>query len=315
VRIKVAEKGIQEQFEKESADKITELKDKLAKAEGTGEQMELDKHRLKIIDDIFTLKCPRCNLAFLDYDNCSAISCAGCKCGFCSYCLEDCGADAHQHFYKNKSKCPVEGGPLFIEHAKWQVYQARRKERLLCEYLATVPVTLRQKVVDLCAPDAKDLGIKMPEDCSDKALDPDLNVRLLLSVPRKLRAKLGEEAKSVVKGEVKLTLPGPKDKVKVASSAGEAFVLARKEPKLVVHPAKGVAARLPEDTEVVVDDEWLECNCPKDKIGHGWVKSKHIAGRIQHGGKAVVKDAGGHGSILVRKKATQEEGKKHRWLR
>ena len=73
-----------------------------------GEQLELDKHRLKIIDDIFTLKCPRCKMAFLDYDNCawadlcetmkpaspssvskgSAISCSACKCGFCSFCLE-----------------------------------------------------------------------------------------------------------------------------------------------------------------------------------------------------------------------------------
>ncbi len=33
--------------------------------------MELDKHRLKVIDDIFTLKCPRCKMAFLDYDNCT----------------------------------------------------------------------------------------------------------------------------------------------------------------------------------------------------------------------------------------------------
>ena len=133
-----------------------------------GEQLELDKHRLKIIDDIFTLKCPRCKMAFLDYDNCawalpgliidycettapapwipsssmskgSAISCSACKCGFCSFCLEDacqlaacslkpqrltsvcqatclrtvqmqdCGKDAHSHFYKNGSKCPNEG--------------------------------------------------------------------------------------------------------------------------------------------------------------------------------------------------------------
>merc|ERR1712039_226055 len=116
IRIKVAEQSIQEEMEKENRDKIEKLKEELAKATGTAEQTEIDKHRLKIIDDIFTLKCPRCNLAFLDYDNCSAITCAGCSCGFCSYCLEDCGKDAHQHFYKNKSKCPKEGGPLFIDH-------------------------------------------------------------------------------------------------------------------------------------------------------------------------------------------------------
>mmetsp|Transcript_69329 Transcript_69329/g.195699 ORF Transcript_69329/g.195699 Transcript_69329/m.195699 type:complete len:349 (+) Transcript_69329:113-1159(+) len=180
IRIKVAETGIQEQMEKENNDKINELKEKLAKATGSGEQLEIDKHRLRIIDDIFTLKCPKCKLAFLDYDNCSAISCAGCKCGFCSFCLEDCGADAHQHFYKNKSKCPKEGGPLFIDHAKWLVYQRKRKTKIMGHCLASVPQAfllhdkllsimselslqaLRQKICDSVAREARDLGITMP---------------------------------------------------------------------------------------------------------------------------------------------------------
>eukprot|EP00928_Gymnodinium_smaydae_P051821 TRINITY_DN3544_c0_g4_i1.p1 TRINITY_DN3544_c0_g4~~TRINITY_DN3544_c0_g4_i1.p1 ORF type:complete len:629 (-),score=181.66 TRINITY_DN3544_c0_g4_i1:73-1926(-) len=170
IRIKVAEKGIQEQIEKENSDKIVELKEKLAKATGGSEALELDKHRLHIIDDIFTLKCPRCKMAFLDYDNCSAITCSACKCGFCSYCLEDCGKDAHGHFYKNGSKCPKEGGPLFIEMNIWNYYQNERKAKLLCEYLLKVPEGLRAKLAELCAPDAKDLGVKMPEDLTGPAL-------------------------------------------------------------------------------------------------------------------------------------------------
>eukprot|EP00929_Paragymnodinium_shiwhaense_P030474 TRINITY_DN1726_c0_g1_i1.p1 TRINITY_DN1726_c0_g1~~TRINITY_DN1726_c0_g1_i1.p1 ORF type:complete len:640 (-),score=165.62 TRINITY_DN1726_c0_g1_i1:208-2127(-) len=170
IRIKVAEKSIQEQIEKEHSAKITDLKEKLAAAKGEGEQLELDKHRLRIIDDIFTLKCPRCKLAFLDYDNCSALKCAGCACGFCSFCLADCGKDAHAHFNKNKGLCPSEGGKLFCDHKLWLDCQRIRKTRLLYEYLATLPDALRAKVSDLLAPDAKDLSIDMPENLDKKAL-------------------------------------------------------------------------------------------------------------------------------------------------
>ncbi|CAE7455666.1 pfp, partial [Symbiodinium necroappetens] len=184
IRIKVAEQSIQEQFEKENTAKIEELKEKLAKATGSGEQLELDKHRLKIIDDIFTLKCPRCKMAFLDYDNCAwADLCETMK------PTRDCGKDAHSHFYKNGSKCPNEGGPLFVPHNVWQGYQNARKERLLCEYLAGLPDEMRKKVADLVAPDAKDLGIEMPQDLSAAGLMPEAHgiQRLKVTIPRRMR--------------------------------------------------------------------------------------------------------------------------------
>lgn len=307
IRIKVAEQGIQEEMEKENRDKIEELKKKLAMATGTAEQAELDKHRLKIIDDIFTLKCPRCKLAFLDYDNCSAITCAGCKCGFCSYCLEDCGLDAHQHFYKNKSACPKEGGPLFSDHGKWQGYQSKRKGRLLCEYLSTVPEELRKKVADLCAPDAKDLGVQMPEDLSGPALNPEAYgyTRLKIHVPRKLRGRL-KKAESLLKDGVELKMPDAKAKVQVSSDS-KPCVLARKQPGKDAK-VKALAANLPNGHEVEINDQWVECQCPKLKITRGFVKEKHVVGRALPGGMVTLREASGHGAVLVRKEPKQEEG-------
>eukprot|EP00930_Biecheleria_cincta_P090075 TRINITY_DN7940_c0_g4_i1.p1 TRINITY_DN7940_c0_g4~~TRINITY_DN7940_c0_g4_i1.p1 ORF type:complete len:826 (+),score=209.38 TRINITY_DN7940_c0_g4_i1:225-2702(+) len=312
IRIKVAEKVIQEQFEKEHTSKIEELKEKLAKASGSEEQMALDKHRLSIIDDIFTLKCPRCKLAFLDYDNCSAISCAGCKCGFCSYCLEDCGKDAHQHFYKNKSMCPNGGGPLFIEHKKWQEFQSKRKGVMLCEYLSTVPEELRKKVADLVAPDAKDLGIEMPEDLSGVALAPEAHgvVRLKLEVPWRLRARLLEKSKELLKTGVVLTMADTSSKVKISTVAGFAGsppVIARKAP-LLDASKKNIAARLPDGHEVLIEDDWVNAEASKGKLS-GFVKTKHVAGKFKVGGTAVLREAGGHGSVMVRKMAKQDEGK------
>ncbi|CAE8651924.1 unnamed protein product, partial [Polarella glacialis] len=312
IRIKVAEKGIQEQFEKENAAKIEELKEKLAKATGGSEQMELDKHRLFIMDDIFTLKCPRCKLAFLDYDACSAITCAGCKCGFCSYCLEDCGKDAHKHFFNNNSKCPNEGGPLFIEHKKWLGYQSNRKAQLLCEYLSKVPEALRKKVADLCAPDAKDLGVAMPQDLSDAALAPEAHgiARLSLRVPRRLRAGLAASVAKdgLLKAGVELKLPDPGAKVKVTTDGQGLFVFARKTPTADTGK-KHLAARLPDEHEVSVEDDWVECHCPKSIITRGFVKAKHVVGELQSGSDAVLREAGGNGSVLVRKQAKQDEGK------
>lgn len=316
IRIKVAEKVIQEQFEKENAAKIEELKEKLAKASGEGEQLELDKHRLHIIDNIFTLKCPRCSLAFFDYDGCCALTCGGCKCGFCSYCLEDCGADAHKHFYDNGHKCPNEGGQIFILQKQWQEHQSVRKARILCEYLATIPEAQRKKVADLCAPDAKDLGIEMPKDFSGKALDPEAHgiSRFKLQIPRRFRPLLIDKQK-LLKETVELTCPDPASKVRVFVPHGT--VVLRKEPSVKLSLTKNTAARLTDGHEVTIDDDWLEVVYPAltGAKSTGFIKTKHcnglfeLAAHFELAGKVKVKEANGHGSVLIRKEATQDEGK------
>ncbi|CAE7197400.1 unnamed protein product [Symbiodinium natans] len=305
IRIKVAEQSIQEHFEKENTAKIEELKDKLAKATGSSEQLELDKHRLKIIDDIFTLKCPRCKMAFLDYDNCSAITCAACKCGFCSYCLEDCGKDAHQHFYKNGSKCPNEGGPLFIAYNLWQEFQNNRKERLLCEFLAGLPEDVRKKVADLVSPDAKDLGIKMPEDLSAASLVPEAHgfQRLKITVPRRLR-RLLVDLKKELPEKVELTVPDPKEQVSTMHVSAAMKAITAGKP--AAFAKKNIAAHLPASHKVKIDDEWVLCRGPKKSaVAPGFIKAKHLKTLL--GNKGKLEEANGHGSVLVREKAVQDE--------
>lgn len=57
------------------------------------------KLRLKIVNEFLTLRCPRCKAAFVDFSGCFALTCSNqaCRCGFCAWCLKDCGADAHGH--------------------------------------------------------------------------------------------------------------------------------------------------------------------------------------------------------------------------
>jgi hypothetical protein len=57
-------------------------------------------HRNHILDKLLSLSCPRCERVFDDFEGCFALKCSGkggCGCGFCGWCLEDCGADSHAH--------------------------------------------------------------------------------------------------------------------------------------------------------------------------------------------------------------------------
>lgn len=68
---------------------------------------------------VLTLKCPRCSQAFVDFQNCFALTCGRCGCGFCAWCLRDCGDDAHRHV----ANCPenLEGGRVYSTEAKFKV--------------------------------------------------------------------------------------------------------------------------------------------------------------------------------------------------
>lgn len=220
--------------------------------------------------------------------------------------------DAHKHFYDNGHKCPNEGGQIFIAQKQWQEYQSVRKARILCEYLATIPEALRKKVADLCAPDAKDLGIEMPKDFSDKALDPEAHgiSRFKLQIPRRFRPLLIDK-KKLLKETVELICPDPASKVRVFVPHGA--VVLRKEACIKLTLKKNTAARLTDGHEVTIDDDWLECVYPALTGGKatGFIKTKHCSGLFELGAKVRLKEANGHGSVLIRKEATQDEGKKN----
>lgn len=69
---------------------------------------------------------------------CAALTCANpqCKGGFCAYCLENCGDDAHQHV----SKCAKNPNrPYFyVTEEQFRLVHKERREKLIIPYLRDV---------------------------------------------------------------------------------------------------------------------------------------------------------------------------------
>lgn len=120
---------------------------------------QVEQARKHIIDNILTLKCPRCGQAFVDFNGCMALTCSrgGCGCGFCALCLKDCGTDAHAHV----ASCASSGGNVFGSFEDFEKHQVRRKELAVKEYLGRFPEELRIKIRNACDKDLRDANIEI----------------------------------------------------------------------------------------------------------------------------------------------------------
>ena len=123
------------------------------------DELKVEQTRVHIVERILTLKCPRCDAAFLDFTGCFALTCPRDNAGFCAYCLADCGDDAHRHV----ANCPHNTAPgrgVFGNADLFTAAQRARRQRMVEEYLATLEDDdLRARVVAACAVDFADLGI------------------------------------------------------------------------------------------------------------------------------------------------------------
>ena len=117
-----------------------------------------DKIRNYILEEILTMKCPRCTKAFFDFTGCFSVSCGNCPCSFCGWCLKDCGSDAHSHVAHCPAK-PKGADVYFGSLAQFVEAQRLRQHRLLTEYFGTLDVATRLAASRSCESDLKDLGL------------------------------------------------------------------------------------------------------------------------------------------------------------
>jgi hypothetical protein len=120
-----------------------------------------DQERNKILEDIFTLKCPRCRKAFLDFEGCFALKCSSCPCAFCAWCLSDCGDDAHPHVRSCALK-PKDPGRTYFGTKK--EFEESAKSRIIKElnaYLSSKEPAVRIVIRASLTDDLKDIDIPL----------------------------------------------------------------------------------------------------------------------------------------------------------
>jgi hypothetical protein len=127
---------------------------------GGGEAADrVRRHRLHIAEHVLCLHCPRCGQAFVGFDGCFALACGRCRCGFCAYCLADCGGDAHAHLAACEHNT-APGRDAYGDAAGFRRAQNARRARALREYLRErVDPGDRAAVRAAVAQDLADLGM------------------------------------------------------------------------------------------------------------------------------------------------------------
>mmetsp|Transcript_178476 Transcript_178476/g.566257 ORF Transcript_178476/g.566257 Transcript_178476/m.566257 type:complete len:508 (-) Transcript_178476:97-1620(-) len=134
------------------------LRAELARLRGHGSRQEQAREiRKRVVEDILTVKCPKCAQAFVDFDGCFALQCGRCGCGFCAWCGKHCDKDAHAHV--GKCLFSQSGGNLFGSLRQFDAALKRRRIRDLRHFLRGVDTGMREPIVEALNRDLKDLGI------------------------------------------------------------------------------------------------------------------------------------------------------------
>ena len=151
------EKGLAAQMEKDKAEQIKLELERFRKL--SARQLRIESAVRHIQDNLLTLCCPRCKTCFVDFDACFALVCRSCACGFCAWCLRDCGADAHSHV----AHCPnnlAPGRALFSTQALFAKAHQIRQHGLVKQYIQSMPQDVGLEVLKLLEVNLRNCGLQ-----------------------------------------------------------------------------------------------------------------------------------------------------------
>jgi len=109
-----------------------------------------------IVDTILTLRCPACQLAFVDFDACALLQC---RCGvkFCGFCLHPNATHGHvAECRENPLHGRGEQG-VYVTRPEWERAQHARKQRLVRAHLANATQEHRAAVLERLRPHGIDI--------------------------------------------------------------------------------------------------------------------------------------------------------------
>lgn len=155
-RFSLMDRLLRRQLNVENERLLQQRVEELVAMDAKRRQIELAK--LHITATVLVDHCPACNAAFFDFTGCFAVSCNSCPAGFCAWCLEHCGTDAHQHVLH----CRLNLNPNTYYGTNVQFEQVRRtrwRQRVLA-HLNTLVADIRADVVAAAARDLNDIGLQ-----------------------------------------------------------------------------------------------------------------------------------------------------------
>uniref|UniRef100_A0A0K6SB32 non-specific serine/threonine protein kinase n=1 Tax=Chromera velia CCMP2878 TaxID=1169474 RepID=A0A0K6SB32_9ALVE len=127
----------------------------------------------EITEEILTLKCPRCRMAFVEFTGCVALNCANCFCRFCAYCLADCGREAHGHVPECRIAIAIgnrlgfrfgmfpDPPPPSTDRTRWNVFLRERQRDRVREVLRQLGEEERNEATRLLQPLLQERGIRL----------------------------------------------------------------------------------------------------------------------------------------------------------
>lgn len=158
LKVQVKERQVRDETEK---DVTKRMEEEFARIQAlSAEEREIELLRLGIINDILTLKCPRCKVAFTEFDGCFALKCGNtlCKAAFCAWCLSDCGENAHPHL----RTCPENRtGDYFGSQEDFKQHHRIKRHRAAYNKISQLPASSQKILKERMARDFMDLSINI----------------------------------------------------------------------------------------------------------------------------------------------------------
>jgi hypothetical protein len=108
----------------------------------TSRAERIERWRLRLVESILTLKCPRCQHVFADYDGCDSLTCGNHACGafFCALCLSPFASNAACHAHVANARHHADGFVgLHGGQERFHRFHAQRRRALINARVAAVP--------------------------------------------------------------------------------------------------------------------------------------------------------------------------------
>lgn len=140
--------------------KEVEMKRELEQLMQMDEQQRRVHSKAKEVCALLNDACPRCKQAFVDFNGCCALYCSRCPCGFCAWCLEDCGTDAHAHVANCRHNLSPGRAVYAPNHpVVWREGRTRLKREAVTRFLRDLDAGLAEQVARAAERELRDMDL------------------------------------------------------------------------------------------------------------------------------------------------------------